>query len=137
MRWIRGLTARPAWRFFACLTTAGGALGRSWWVLVALRAVLPSVLAVLTGTVVGAVAGRGSLVGPLVGIGLLFVALQLAAPLYAAVSANLGSRVSGWLFRQLTAAANAPPGIAHLEDPALAADATVAATSTPARPARR
>jgi len=123
---VRALAARPEWRFFACLVPAGRRLGWAWWALLVLRAVLPALLAVITGSVVAAVAAGGGLVGPLVGVGVVFVGLQVAAPLHAAVSANLGSRVSGWLFDQMTAAANDPPGIAHLEDPELAADATVA-----------
>lgn len=117
---------RPAARFFACLTAADRTLGTVWWVLLAARGVLPTVLAVLTGALVGAVADAAPLTRPLVLVGTTFVLLQVLAPVQAAVSANLGSRVSGWLYDRLTRAAVDPPGLAHLEDPELAADVTVA-----------
>src|SRR5207245_98028 len=43
-----------------------------------------------------------------------------------AVSANLGDRTAAWLYDRLTEACVRPPGMGHLENPALATDLTVA-----------
>jgi ABC-type multidrug transport system fused ATPase/permease subunit len=56
----------------------------------------------------------------------IFVLLQVLAPLHQAIGANLGSRVAAWLYDRLTEAAVRPPGMGHLEDPELASDLTVA-----------
>ena len=47
-------------------------------------------------------------------------------PVQTAISHNLGDRTAAFLYDRLTAACVRPLGIAHLEDPALAADLTVA-----------
>ena len=47
-------------------------------------------------------------------------------PVQTALSHNLGDRTAAFLYDRLTAACVRPQGIAHLEDPALAADLTVA-----------
>jgi ABC-type multidrug transport system fused ATPase/permease subunit len=48
------------------------------------------------------------------------------SPIHQAVSANLGDRTAAWLYDRLTEACVRPPGIGHLEDPALTSDLTVA-----------
>jgi ABC-type bacteriocin/lantibiotic exporter with double-glycine peptidase domain len=95
---------------------------------VVLRSVLPPVFAITTGAVVGAVvaSGGGSATGPLVAMGVVFVALQVSAPLHQTVSESLGNRMSAWLYDDLTDSCSTPPGIGHLEDPTLAGDITVA-----------
>ena len=117
---------RQEWQFFVNLPRAGRALAASWWALVVLRAVLPPVFAVTTGLVIGAVQGGSSTTGPLVAMGIVFVALQVSAPLHQTVSESLGHRLSAWLYDDLTASCVEPPGIGHLEDPTLAGDITVA-----------
>ena len=67
----------------------------------------------------------GSL-GPLAFAGTIFVLLQVLSPIHQAVSANLGDRTAAWLYDRLTEACVRPPGIAHLEDPTLTSDLTVA-----------
>ena len=52
--------------------------------------------------------------------------LQVLTPIQTAVSHNLGDRTAAWLYDRLTRACVRPPGMAHLEDPALTADLTVA-----------
>jgi ATP-binding cassette, subfamily B, bacterial len=47
-------------------------------------------------------------------------------PLHQAIGANLGDRLSAWLYDRLTEACVEPPGMAHLEDPELASDLTMA-----------
>ena len=52
--------------------------------------------------------------------------VQVVTPVQTALSHNLGDRMAAFLYDRLTAACVRPQGIAHLEDPALAADLTVA-----------
>jgi hypothetical protein len=47
-------------------------------------------------------------------------------PIQTAVSHTLGDRTAAFLYDRLTDMCVRPPGLAHLEDPALAADLTVA-----------
>src|SRR6185503_14850043 len=51
---------------------------------------------------------------------------QVLAPIHRAISSNLGNYTAAWLYDRLTEACVRPPGIAHLEDPALTSDLTVA-----------
>ena len=50
----------------------------------------------------------------------------MLAPIHKAVSANLGDRTASWLNDRLVDACVRPPGLAHLESPALTADLSVA-----------
>ena len=110
---------RVAWR-------ADRALATTWWALVVLRAVLPAAFAIAMGVLVGAVQHDDPLAGPLTGMGVLFVLLQVLSPVHQAVSRSLGDRTSAWLYDQLAVACTEPPGMGHLEDPTLGADLTVA-----------
>ena len=121
-----GLRARKEWQFFAVLPRADARLAALWWIVLVLRGVLPAAFAVAMGVLVGAVQRGDDLAGPLALMGAVFVALQVLAPLHQAVSANLGSRVSAWLYDRLDEACTSPPGMGHLEDPELTADLTVA-----------
>ena len=67
-----------------------------------------------------------ALAGPLAFAGAIFVLLQVLSPIHQAVSANLGDRTAAWLYDRLTEACVRPPGMGHLEDPALTNDLTVA-----------
>jgi ABC-type multidrug transport system fused ATPase/permease subunit len=120
------LTDRAEWKFFAVLPKADPFLAAAWWVILILRGVLPAVFAVAMGALVGAVQGGASLTGPLVIVGVVFVLLQVLTPLHTAVGANLGDRTAAWLYDRLTEACVTPPGMAHLENPKLASDLTVA-----------
>jgi ABC-type multidrug transport system fused ATPase/permease subunit len=120
------LSGRQEWKFFSSLHRADGRLAAAWWTLLILRGLLPAAFAVAMGLLVGAVQGGRSLTGPLVIVGVVFVALQVLAPLHQTVSANLGDRLAAWLYDQLTEASVGPPGMGHLEDPELAKDMTVA-----------
>jgi ABC-type multidrug transport system fused ATPase/permease subunit len=66
------------------------------------------------------------LAAPLALAGGLFVLVQILTPLQTAISHNLGDRMAAFLYDRLTAACVRPQGLAHLEDPSLAADLTVA-----------
>jgi ABC-type multidrug transport system fused ATPase/permease subunit len=120
------LRARQEWKFFAILPRADLPLTVLWWTLLLISGIVPAVFAVATGAVVAAVAGGSSIIGPLVAAGVLFLLMQVVPPVLQAVSLNLGNRVSAWLNDELTRTCVGPPGIAHLEDPELAEDLTVA-----------
>ncbi|HEX2699876.1 MAG TPA: ABC transporter ATP-binding protein [Acidimicrobiales bacterium] len=99
------------------------------WVaaLVVLTAALPATFAVAGGALVGAIdaavaggwdsAGGHRLIAAIAGVAALFVLQQLSGPSLRAVADGLGRRVEGRLRERVMAAALAPPGVAHLEDP--------------------
>jgi ABC-type multidrug transport system fused ATPase/permease subunit len=120
------LRARDEWKFFAVLPQADRSLAILWWLVLMLRGILPALFAVAMGTLVGAVQHASPLAVPLTTVGLVFVLLQVLAPLHQAMSANLGDRTAAWLYDRLTEAAVRPPGMGHLEDPTLTGDLTVA-----------
>ncbi len=120
------LTGRQEWQFAVALHSASRGLSTSWWVLLALRAVLPAALAIAGGSLISAVERDGSLAASLVAVGIAFVLIQIIPPLHQAVGNNLGNRTSAWLNDQLMAACIGPDGIGHLEDPALTNDLTMA-----------
>src|SRR5262245_49757040 len=99
---LRGLTARNEWKFFASLPQADRALAVAWWIVLLFRGVLPAVFAVAMGLLVGAVHEGTSLVRPLTMAGTIFVLLQTLTPLHQTISANLGDRLSAWLYDRLT-----------------------------------
>ena len=122
----QSLRERPEWQFFAALPAADARLAAAWWLVLVLRGILPTALAVAMGVLVSAVAQGAPLARPLTFVGVAFVAIQVLAPLHQAIGTNLGSRVAAWLYDRLAAAGTRPPGMGHLEDPALAADLTAA-----------
>jgi ABC-type multidrug transport system fused ATPase/permease subunit len=123
---LNTLRQRAEWKFFAVLPRADAGLASAWWGALLLRGVLPVVFAVAMGALVGAVQRGESLASPLAVAGVVFVLLQVLAPVHVALSANLGSRVAAWLYDRLAEACVGPPGMGHLEDPELASDLTVA-----------
>ena len=123
---LQRLRARTEWKFFSVLPKADRPLATLWWTLLILRGVLPAVFAVAMGALVGAVQGGGSLATPLTIAGLVFVLLQILTPIHQAIGANLGDRVSAWLYDRLTEACVRPPGMGHLEDEKLTSDLVVA-----------
>ena len=120
------LRARQELRLAAALSQADRQMAVGWWSMLIARGLLPAAFSVATGVLVGAIQHRSSLAVPLAIVGLVFILLQVLAPLHTAVSANLGDRTAAWLYDQLTEACVAVPGIGHLEDPELAADLQVA-----------
>src|SRR6202171_6188419 len=117
---------RNAWKLFGVLPKAAGLLAVAWWALLVLRGILPALFAIAMGALVGAVQRGDSLAGPLTFAGTVFLLLQVLNPIHQAVSANLGDRTAAWLYDRLTEACVRPPGMGHLEDPALTSDLTVA-----------
>ena len=120
------LTARKEWKFFAVLPKAAPALAAAWWIALLLRGILPAAFGIAMGVLVGAVQRGTPLGGPLAFAGAIFVTLQVLSPIHLALSANLGDRTAAWLYDRLTEACVRPPGMGHLEDPALTSDLTVA-----------
>lgn len=125
MPWQR-LFERKEWTFFSVLPKADRRLAVAWWTALFLRGTLPAAFAIAMGFVVGAVQRGQPLLAPLTFAGIIFVALQVLSPIHQAVSANLGDRTAAWLYDRLTEACVRPPGMGHLEDPALTNDLTAA-----------
>jgi len=117
---------RQEWQLARALWRADRRLATVWWGILGLRGALPAAFAVAMGVLVGAVDAGRSLAGPLVGMGIIFVLLQVLTPAHLAVGYNLGDRTAAWLYDVLTDACVAPPGIGHLEDPELGSDLSVA-----------
>jgi ABC-type multidrug transport system fused ATPase/permease subunit len=125
-RTLARLSARKEWQFFSVLPRADRPLAIAWWAILTVRGVLPALFAIAMGALVAAVQTGVSLSAPLAAVGVIFVLLQVLAPIHQALSANLGNRTAAWLYDRLTDACLRPPGIGHLEDPALTSDLTVA-----------
>ena len=123
---IEPLRARKGWQLGGVLLQADRALAVVWMSLLVLRGLLPAIFAIAMGALVGAVQRGGSLSAPLSVVGIVFVLLQVLAPVHQAVGANLGSRTAAWLYDRLTAACVRPPGMGHLESPRLTSDLTMA-----------
>ncbi len=123
---MQRLRARQEWQFFAALPHADRPLALLWWAVVLLHGLLPAMFAVAMGALVSAVQHGGDLGRPLAVIGVVFVLLQVITPIQTAVSHTLGDRTAAWLYDRLTRACVRPAGMAHLEDPTLASDLTVA-----------
>ena len=123
---LQRLTERKEWKFFAVLPKADAGLAAAWWTALLLRGILPAAFAIAMGVLVGAVQRGHALAAPLALAGGIFVLLQVLAPIHTAVNANLGDRTAAWLYVRLTEACVRPPGMGHLEDPALSGDLTVA-----------
>ena len=123
---LSALRHRTEWQFFATLPRAAPGLAALWWVLLMLRGVLPALLGISMGVLVGAIQRGSELFAPLAMVGALFVLLQVLAPIHQAISSTLGDRTAAWLYDRLTEACVRPPGMGHLEDAKLTNDLTVA-----------
>ena len=115
------------WQFFAVLPKADRVLAVAWWTVLVARGVLPALFAIAMGVLVGAVQTRRlRSAGRWPSSAIAFVLLQVLTPIHQAIGANLGDRTAAWLYDRLTEACVRPPGMGHLEDPALTSDLTVA-----------
>ena len=123
---LQSLAERKEWKFFGVLPKADPGLAAAWWAALLLRGILPAVLAIAMGVLVGAVQRGDGLAVPLAFAGAVFVLLQVLSPIHLAISSNLGDRTAAWLYDRLTEACVRPPGMGHLEDPSLTGDLTVA-----------
>ena len=120
------LRQRQEAQFFGAHFAAAPGYATAWWLLLALRGLLPALLAIAGGRLVAAVQRGDALGRPLAAVGIVFVVFQVLTPLHQAVSSNLGSRLAAWLYDRLIAATTTPPGMGHLERPELANDLTMA-----------
>src|SRR4051794_17807640 len=120
------LRQRQEWHLARALHRAAPGLTWCWWLLLVVRGALPALLAVATGGVVGAANDGRSLAVPLTVAAVALVLMQVTPPVHQAVGANLGNRTANWLNDRLVEATVTPPGIGHLEDPALIDDLVTA-----------
>jgi ABC-type multidrug transport system fused ATPase/permease subunit len=97
-------------------------LAAAWWILLLAQAVLPALFAYE----VGALISSADPVPPLIGLGTVFLLMQVLAPVHAQVGTNLGDRLSSALQDRLITAATGPAGVAHLDSAALAGELAVA-----------
>jgi ATP-binding cassette, subfamily B, bacterial len=111
---------------FRVLPRAHRGLARTWWVLAVLRSLLPAVLVIATGALIGAVSAGHRPGLPLAVVAASSVLILVLSPVHDAVSANLGARVGADLHGRLLRAALEPAGVAHLEEPELADDFALA-----------
>ncbi len=123
---IEHLRRRQEWQFAGVLLAADRTLALSWWTALLLRGLLPVAFVVAMGQLVGAVERGDPLRAPLAEVGVLFVLLQVLAPIHQALGANLGSRTAAWLHDRLATACVRPPGMGHLENPELTTDLAMA-----------
>jgi ATP-binding cassette subfamily B protein len=111
---------------FRVLPRAHRGLARSWWALVLTRSALPGGLIIATGVLTGAVNAGRRPAWSLAAVAATSILILVLSPIHDAVSANLGARVGADLHERLLRAAIEPAGVAHLEDPDLADDFTLA-----------
>jgi ABC-type multidrug transport system fused ATPase/permease subunit len=123
---IEQLRGSNFWTVAGTLPRADSTRAFIWWTVLILRGLLPAVFAITMGVLVGAVQHKADLTVPLALFGVVFMLLQILPPIHRAVGANLGSRTAAWLYDQLTAACVLPPGMAHLENPKLTTDLSMA-----------
>ncbi|GAA4978968.1 ABC transporter ATP-binding protein [Actinopolymorpha pittospori] len=125
--WLTRLRGSAEWQLlFHATWRADRRLAAAWWTLIVVRSALPPALAVVTGWLVGAIAEESSVLAPLTAVGVLFALLQTLGPLHSELGTNLGDRTAASLQDRLATAAVGPVGIAHLEDPELASDFSLA-----------
>ncbi|MCB0991009.1 MAG: ABC transporter ATP-binding protein [Acidimicrobiales bacterium] len=123
---LQRLMSRQEVTFARALHRAAPGLSTAWWAILFARGLVPALLAISTGWLVGAVDRGDSLTAPLVFVGFVFVGLQILAPVHQAVGSALGVRTADHLNRRLMDTVSAPEGIAHLERPDLVNDFTMA-----------
>ncbi|MEU0517199.1 ABC transporter ATP-binding protein [Streptosporangium sp. NPDC006007] len=123
---IARLRGRDEIVFFAFLSRVHAGLAGAWWLLIIVRGVLPAVLTILIGELVGAVEQSLPLAEPLAATGTVFVLIQLLAPVHAQMCGNLGDRLADRLHTLLGEATSLPSGLAHLESRRLAERLAVA-----------
>ena len=123
---LERLRESQEWKLIKVMYRADPALAALWWAILIVRGSLPAVFAIAMGLLIGAVESEASVLMSLVLVGAVFVLLQVLSPLHQIAGANLGNTTAAWLNDQLAAACVEPPGMAHLEDPELTNDLTMA-----------
>lgn len=123
---LQALTGREEWKFFSILPKVNSGLAAAWWTAVFLRGLLPAGFAIAMGWLIANVRSGQALAAPLALTAAIFILLQVLSPISQVLSSNLGDSAADWLYERLTDACIRPPGIGHLEDPALTSDLTMA-----------
>ena len=90
--------------------------------LVLAGSVVSPAYALVTGSLVAAVAGARDVLSPLLALGLLYAFQQVVGPTREAVAAALSRRVDDRMRSRMMRAMLEPHGVAHLEDPSLQDD---------------
>src|SRR3954451_8044371 len=93
-RALLALRARDEWKVVRVLWAASPALAGVWWTVLVLRGALPAILGIAMGTLVDAVQRGADLTSPLAFAAVVFMLLQVLAPIQQAVSGNLGDLVA-------------------------------------------
>jgi ABC-type multidrug transport system fused ATPase/permease subunit len=120
------LTERDDWKFAGVLLSADRPTALAWYAVLVVRGMLPAAFSIAMGALVADLQ-RGAPPGmPLAVVGIAFVLLQILGPIHRALGQNLGSLTAAWLYDRLTDACVTPPGMGHLENPALTNDLTMA-----------
>lgn len=101
-------------------------LAVAWWLLLISRGLLPALLAVAMGTLIGAVERQSDLLAPLILLGSFFVLVQVLPPLHLVVGKNLGDHVACLLYDHLSETCVRPEGMGHLENAELTNDLALA-----------
>src|SRR5438874_352985 len=91
---LQRLRERKEWKLLGVLAKADRTLASAWWLVLVLRGVLPAVFGIAMGVLVGAVQRGGELGAPLSFVAVVFILLQVLAPIHQAISANLGDRTA-------------------------------------------
>src|SRR5262249_24893043 len=81
---IASQQARNEWKFGSVLVEADRALAFAWWTVLILRGLLPALLAIAMGGLVGAIQRGGGIAAPLSLAGVVFVLLQVLPPIHQA-----------------------------------------------------
>jgi ATP-binding cassette, subfamily B, bacterial len=123
---MASLRSTPAVALARANIKATPGLAILWWLLVAIRAILPAVLTLALGSLVSAIGDNRSVDGSLALVGGCFALVSIAGPIHTQMGAIVGARTSGFLQSELTRAAATPVGIAHLERPGLAGEMVAA-----------
>ena len=92
---LQRLRARPEWKFLAILPRANPFLAAVWWSALVVRSLLPALLAVAMGLLVGTVEAGGDLVWPLAGVGTVFVLRKRRASMSSTEPASTRGRHAG------------------------------------------
>lgn len=112
--------------FFKTMYDASPVATVVWWGLLLAGGLLPVGFALAMGGVITAVEDDAPLSGPLTFIGVVFVAMQVVNPIHVSIGQNLGRKTADHLNDRLMRSTTAPPGIAHLENPDLANELSMA-----------
>lgn len=123
---IQRLTSRDEWQYLLLLQQAHLSLAIAWWLLLVGRGLLPALLAVAMGTLIGAVERQSELLAPLILLGSFFVLVQVLPPLHLVVSKNLGDQVACLLYDRLGETCVRPEGMGHLENAEATSDLAMA-----------